>query len=112
MYEQLYTKNSASLVILENQVTRTGQDPESANDRRTSSPSTPLLIGYGEQYAHPITKTRYRRPPPQNYRNNNNRRYPSALRTGNSMDRSKSGTQFKTNREIETHCFKCGRKGH
>lgn len=35
-YENLYTKSSASLVIWENQITRTGQTPDEFDDTRSS----------------------------------------------------------------------------
>jgi hypothetical protein len=45
-YDTLYTKLSASLVIWENEKTRSGRDPDTADDRRVI-PGSESFIGYG-----------------------------------------------------------------
>jgi hypothetical protein len=95
-YDALYTKLSASLVIWEHEVARSGGDPDHADDSRSAPAAASSFIGYGAQYARPVgsrmvssipssTKLSSRCPTP--------RKVPSAPRQN-------------------THCFECGRQGH
>lgn len=59
-YKQLYTNLSVSPVIWENQITRSGKDPDSADGHRNAS-SNFRFVAYGEHYAHSVTKRNIRK---------------------------------------------------
>lgn len=77
-YDELYTRLSASLVVWENNVSRSGQDPSSADDTRRSVLAS-SFIGFGSQYAvaprrNPANQQRAIRDPsktPSQYRQHN-----------------------------------------
>jgi len=90
-YDELYTKLSASLVVWERDMARTGRNPETADDTRLSKSST-AFIGYGSQYAYPRKSTPRGRP-------SSSYRSPSMPRTPNS-------------RKSNLRCFRCRKLGH
>lgn len=104
-YQDLYSKLSASLVIWENEVKRSGRDPDDVDDRRASNAAS-HFIGYGSQYAlppssnkHPNGSTKITGVPYGSYAALRNRFNPS---TTSRLKRDKSTVQ----------CFKCRRFGH
>ena len=87
-YDELYTKFSVSLVVWEREISRAGQNPDTADDTRERKIST-SFIGYGSHYAYP--------------RNSTPRGRPSAsYRSPSTRFRSSSG-----NRRENVRCFKC-----
>lgn len=132
-YDELYTKLPASLVIWESEVKRSGRDPNAVDDRHSASHSSPAFIGYGAQYANPIISKRSqsKAPPVSRYH-----RGPSTQLSGtrnpspntappatwpprfpgrpNNFTRSNSTSQyrFRSDCQIDTRCWKCGRLGH
>ena len=102
-YDELYTKLSASLVVWEKEVARTGNDPNTADDSRQPKFRT-AFIGYGSQYAYPgnttprdRSSTTYRTPST----------YPRSRRVRSQGTRSRPSP-----RQSRSRCFKCGKLGH
>ena len=115
-YDAVYTKLSASLVIWELEVSRSGKDPETTDDRRVSVQNK-SFIEYGAQYAYPTSSVRSRNgtsrmgqktPPRQRGTNSAPIRRPTdalILSTPRNM-------RFRSQNEFKSPCFKCGRIGH
>ena len=92
-YDKLYTKLSASLVVWEREVSRSGQNPDTADDTRDRKVRI-AFIGYGSQYAYP--------------RNSKSRGRPStSYRSPSTRFRSSSGNRIATVR-----FFKCKKLGN
>ena len=132
-YDELYTKLSGSLVIWESEVKRSGRDPDAVDDRRSASKSSPAFIGYGAQYANPVTSKRSQNKPSPRPRYS---RGPSAQRSATrnpspntAPPRTRSSRfpgrqdnfgryndisryRFRSDNQIDTRCWKCRRLGH
>lgn len=108
--DPLYTRLSASIVILENGFRRPGRDLDAADDRQKSQTSTSSFIGFGAQYANNTVSGKPRSSPrSQNASSPPNRQIAPRQKLSK---RFNVPHQFWTNKEAETRCFKCGRTGH
>lgn len=126
-YDALYTKLSGGVVIWENKVKRSGRDPDTTDDRRTSIGSSGTFVGYGAQYANPVAATRRptkstasssarragygRQPPTSASRRSSTRGFGTFARGFGGSARGRS-VRFRTDNRIDTRCWKCGRLGH
>lgn len=113
-YESLYTKLSASLVVWENDVARQGLDPDKADYRRSRTNNGSFFTGYGEQYVFPISNSTL--PPSRTTINDYSSRLVASkgnvMKNGSNNRRIDQPFNFKTEIEIDSKCFRCGRPGH
>jgi hypothetical protein len=109
-FDSLYTKISASIVIWENEVLRSGHDPDLADDRRKPVWTATSFVGYVAQYANPVQR---RLPAALSMASP---RYHHRRQTSTQNSFAPSRFQKRDNRDNrsknETHCFKCGQQGH
>lgn len=116
--DELYTHLSASLVIWENEVTRSGGDADTADDRRNSKRARTSFIGFGAQYANPVSRAKsrplpiFQKTPPRGGQDPASSRSNKRWQTSGSAKTGNGPLRFRTNNEFETRCFKCGRTGH
>ena len=92
-YERLYTKLSAALVVWENEVRKSGQNPEQKEDRRAKILAPTPFIGYGSTYATNPKKSWNRR---------------KTFKRSQSTEKAKGKPVDRSN----VQCFRCKRFGH
>lgn len=100
-YDQLYTKPSASLVVLERHISKSGQDPDTSNDLREKKGIT-AFIGYGSQYAYPRNSTPHGRPSVSYH----------SLGASYHSKFKQPLPNFSQNIKANVRCFRCKTLGH